>query len=1472
MTMETIGKVFKPELVVMSLQPAASPTEEVTPKESDTQEEGDSRKLHLQLKSPTKTTTSYTENSSVENDLINVDGPSSNSGQNSNVKLENAVENVLSGKTAETAPQVKVNLISKTSITSSRDLSASTSLRHQSEQLESDFPSKTKSTATISFKNVSKSFDSGKEGNGKAPKKAGLEGIENVETVIKHGVTQSISEEGALDGNQSILPSDAKLVLPAGIQDLLDGGLESDGSSEYSESDSEDHENGEIECFILGDKLELPLGIQELIEVDFKDKSQNEIASEKRESRRSVSDLKDIFVEKIEEASGRRSSVGSEITDVTSSSDGIRSRSESVSSGKVTIPEGIKELISSGSSVRNKVSVFEVKANEQEMEQTKLSPRNKIDVDFVGKKFKQIQKTMKNISDVKEKAVQKPIVPAVRVNSKINAFEKSVKDGKVEPKVKSMNATRQVKGGKTKQRVEKDEKEIISTNKQKNVNSKELLKQPPLAQSLFNKVIMETPKLTNDGMHILKGTQVPKNGDTMKEGASKPREVPLVQKLLFDVVKDIRQDVQKQEENAKLIQKSTEEIKPKRKSGQHEQNSGVFRQSKPAQVSDVAESDVNISPLNENFMEKTSKLGPAIYKEPQKSDNKEGLRTSTSDGTNMSNGGVRGDSEKTGPSDRKQQSRTGDALLLVASADEGDEIATKQVARAKGSEITLENNSDKLHLMVEPKHTEGEIFNDVSADQQKKIHSLEEKEVRHPSRISMKVSESLQRINSPENAKVEISKTPDSPSKAKVATLTNTLTSGFKDGVVKKEEKVIDSKVSKLASAINTDPGSLLSKKLPKSPSKVSNTGSQSSVFNIIKKIQKANSNEIDTTAPKGKVKISPKFSVEAKEDIVFNFKTSEAKAASGDMKGSNASRSSGPSTKLNLKKIAKVKDDEPDERDMRDEGFRDEVAEKLKTLSEGDEDGNAELLEKGGETNELPQSVIKTEKPTITGQDQNVKQDTTKTNEDTNDNYTNDTTKQNDISRAKEFDADEKNRKQESVGPGFVFSKKGSENQSKKSESLITKLKNKLNGKIMDQTKPNKITERSTKQNVKPAKLGSIVSVQETKDETVQDSNLEEPVIWNTKATECDRIDEESAAALHARIIKHEKPNENIKAENNLEADQIGTMQTTGDSVDEKIKERSDSEMNTGVAESVTISVGMDEVIAEREYHILKSDLMKEVKEEENPDTVSSFTKHELFFTSAKDATDHGGEEEKAAKYLKPNMSGNTDLKELVDTDMPEQGNRNSSQMENKSKHISGKEVAKDVKEHIKESVPIDKNDNSMELSDHHSLEKVWNIIESSKPCKEVDMEEHNDPSFNNSLSTSTVSLESSLSLDFRPTDDLMKVDVSKLQKKSSGNKMSKPEFVQYYDHTKTLEHLEENKENFNSISPTQKTIDIRDFEALKVYFLYFHLVTEVQIIQSQNFAFSAKSKAAKGYPPSHIPYLCIGQRSEFINNTSEK
>ena len=687
MTTETEAKVFKSELVVMSLQPAPPSTAggKLTLPEGNAEQKKLSHQLQQQLKSPTKITLSSNDNSASEHDSTTEERFSSNSGR---ITTLNVKRQSLSTE-PEAAPQVKINLISKTSI-SSRDLSLGISSGHQTEK-HSD------GTASVSGEAVSVA------GNTKEDGIANINSQEN-KTDAEQEISSSQNQSVEVDGieNTLFLSSDERLVLPAGIQELLDGDVDCDS---FSESDDIDGD----ECFTAadaGNKLELPLGIKKLIEGDFKENPENTTRTLERRECRSVSDLKDLFSGKIEEASGRRNSVGSDLADVTSGSEGIRSRSRSgsVSSGKIALPEGIKDLISGTRSVRNKVSAFEVKSNEDDsnMETTKLSPRDKIDVDLVGKKFKQIQKTMKNISDVKEKIVQKHFVPAVGVNSKIKAFEKNTNGLDTEKKMTKTAyvANRSLKGITTEKKEVKTQAEKIPANKDKVRGSKETLNKPPLAQNLFNGVMMETPKVASEAGRSVKETNVPIKVDSVKQETVKQWDVPLVQKLLHDVVKDVKEEVQKKEENLKVQGKVTvneENTTVKSHSQNMEKNDEVFKRKLP--VSNKIrkdEIDIASSSSSEDGPENCSELersSESISIQPQTLNDKESdgpIRTD--DGTSVSHCGVRDEKDVENMTAIRREPL--DPLLGVTSQEKVEAIVIKEHPTSPVSKINTLINSE----------------------------------------------------------------------------------------------------------------------------------------------------------------------------------------------------------------------------------------------------------------------------------------------------------------------------------------------------------------------------------------------------------------------------------------------------------------------------------------------------------------------------------------------------------------------------------------------------------------------------------------------------------------------------------------------------------------------------------------------------------------------------------------------------------
>ena len=210
------------------------------------------------------------------------------------------------------------------------------------------------------------------------------------------------------------------------------------------------------------------------------------------------------------------------------------------------------------------------------------------------------------------------------------------------------------------------------------------------------------------------------------------------------------------------------------------------------------------------------------------------------------------------------------------------------------------------------------------------------------------------------------------------------------------------------------------------------------------------------------------------------------------------------------------------------------------------------------------------------------------------------------------------------------------------------------------------------------------------------------------------------------------------------------------------------------------------------------------------NLERIPSFTKHELFFTSAKaDDSPYDGEDEINAENLNKNTGVLSDIQDAHGIDGKlQQTNANGSSSDTNA-NISMK------------------RDDAMKLADDSTFENVWNIVEGKSDKLMSDAESDNISNFNKSLSASTASLDSNLSLDVMKLKDdhLDKVDTSKTHKKSSGNKMSKPECMHRNSRGPSLAHLDEiileNKENLNTKSQPRKTIDISIFEALKVYLL---------------------------------------------------
>ena len=543
------------------------------------------------------------------------------------------------------------------------------------------------------------------------------------------------------------------------------------------------------------------------------------------------------------------------------------------------------------------------------METTKLSPRDKIDVDLVGKKFKQIQKTMKNISDVKEKAVQKPIVPAVGVNSKIKAFEKSTNGLDSEKKMikTAYVANRSVKGITTEKKGVKTQAEKISANKDKVHDSKETLNKPPLAQNLLNKVILETPKMTSEAVRPVKGPNVAIKVDSVKQGTAKQWDVPLVQKLLHDVLKDVKEEVQKKEENLKVqgkVNVNKESTTVKSDSQNMEKNDEVFKRKLPVS-NQIRKDETDIaSSLSEDGLEncpKSERSSDSISIQPQTVNDKESDEPiSTDDGTSLSLSVVR---DENMTAIHKEPQSLADPLVQVTSREKVDTTVIKECSTSTISEISTIINSESKgnRWSATPATTTSDVQVaklTSSASNQLTLHETKGQT------SSVKVGSSVEAMGVPEKSpqdahvsgtasmarklegkpshhkdqsvddseKVEEShKIPDSPSEAKVASVFHS-TPG--DQVKKEPQKMSEpnSKVTKLASAINADPDTFRTKKKTKEETKCKNTGS---VLSMIKKIQKNANKKKEKAQPTGKVKISPKFDVNGngKEDHVFTFK-----------------------------------------------------------------------------------------------------------------------------------------------------------------------------------------------------------------------------------------------------------------------------------------------------------------------------------------------------------------------------------------------------------------------------------------------------------------------------------------------------------------------------------------------------------------------------------------------------------------------
>ena len=1379
MTTEPEAKVFKSELVVMSLQPAAPSTTgvELTLPEENAEQKNLSHQLQPQLKSPTKITSSN-DNSSSEHDFATEETFSFESRR---ITTLNVKSQSLSTE-PEATPQVKINLISKTSI-SSRDLSLGISSGHHAEKLLDG-------TASVSNEAVSVTGDPKGDGN------ANISSQEN-KTDIKQEIISSRNPSVEVDGiEKTILPSDERLVLPAGIQELLDGDVDCDSSSESDNSDRDETDVDSDECFTsadAGNKLELPLGIKELIEGDFKENPEYTTQTLRRRECRSVGDLKDLFSEKIVEASGRRNSVESNSADFTLGSEGIRSRSSSVSSGKIALPEGIKDLISGTNSVRNKVSAFEVKSIEDDsnMETTKLSPRDKIDVDLVGKRFKQIQKTMKNISGVKEKTVQKPIVPAVGVNSKIKAFEKNTNGLDTEKKVvkTAYVANRGLKGNVTEKKEVKTQAEKIPANKDKVRGSKETSIRPPLAQNLFNRVIMETPKVISEAVRPVKETNVPIKLDSVKQETAKQWDVPLVQKLLHDVVKDVKEEVQKKEENLKVqgkVAANKKNTTVKIHSQNMEKNDDVFTRKLPVSKK-IRKDETDIaSSLSEDRPESFSELerrSRSISTQPQTLNDKESDGPISIDGgTTLSHCGVR--------EEKDVENMTAIHREPLDPSLAGTTIVMEERPTLAISEINTVINSEGKGNKSSATPVTTTTFDEVDVQVTKVTSSASNRLDLH----ERKRQTSRVQVQSNLEAEGVAEKDPEDAT-ASMAKKSEAKPSHLKDQSADDSEKTPDSpsetKVTNAPHLTKRDQVSTLRTKKATKEEKETKCKNNGSVLSMIKKIQKTANKEKEKTQPRGKVRISSKFDVngDGKEDHTFKYtdrsvhgKTEKISASAG-MEQQNEKR---PWDAI----------DDPDERDMTDKGFRDAVAAKLKRLSHGDEDKDAmDTVAKAKTKSET--FVFKQEEPVNV----NGKID----DEDSNDNYT-------------ELSVDNNCKGNDALELGNGLGK----NIMGNTVSVIASLEN--------STSQRGNIQKSQNQNQEPTKSSldpSTVPARETKD-VIQSNFAEKTGTSRAKETSRSTTTGRKANSNTAQGAENRRERKgNNDDPDNRDFNQASVSLAGNENIeDAKSHDGSVSEKNMGASESNSLTSGKEDIITEMDDdNTVTTDQLNQLEvitdslntmedfgndeEGTNMETISSFTKHELFFTSAiVDDSPDDGEDEVNAENLKKHSRVLSDTQDTLTVNGILQQNNTNASSKNTIADISMKK------------------NSTMKLVDESSFENVWNIVEgkSDKMISE-DAESDNISNSNKSLSASTASLDSNFSSDVMKLKDehLMKVDVSKARKKSSGNKMSKPECMQRNSCDQSLDNLDEilleNKENLNTKSQPRKTIDIRIFEALKVY-----------------------------------------------------
>ena len=802
-----------------------------------------------------------------------------------------------------------------------------------------------------------------------------------------------------------------------------------------------------------------------------------------------------------------------------------------------------------------------------------------------------------------------------------------------------------------------------------------------------------------------------------------------------------------------------------------EKNDEAFKRKLPVS-NEIRKDETDIaSSLSEEGPEncpKSERSSESISMQPQTLNDKDSDGPiSTDDGTSLSNGGVRyeNDVENMTAIHREPQGLV-DPLLRVTSEEKVETLATKERSNSRISEISailkgkgnktsatpVTTTSDEVDVQVTKVTSSAsklhETKGDTSSSQVQSSAEAMGLPEKNPGDAHVNGTASMTKElegkpshhkdhSVDDSEKMEKSpQAPDSPSKTKVI---SALHSTQKDEDIKKPQKGSEpnSMVTELASAINADPDMFRKKKTTKEETKSRNTGS---VLSMIKKIQKTTNKKKEKVQPRGKVKISPKFDDNGKDDHAFTFKHTDT-SVPGKTEKMIASAIQ------NEKKTSEAIDD-PDERDMTDKAFRDEVAAKLKRLSHGDEGKDA--------TDTVAEGKTESEAPDVKLEEQ-VSRNGQMDDKDSNDNYT-------------KLAVDKNCKRSEAME---LANGLGS-NMGGNAESRIVSLDH--------ATSP-----RDTEQSQEPTKssLETTVSVRQTND-AIQGSSFEDISNDNTENRDIDQA--------FASVAK----NDNIE--------------------DTILHEESVTKKNMGASGTSSVTLVGDNIIPENERAIITTtdqlDQPGEINESHsrhemgtNVETIPSFTKHELFFTSAKvDDSPDDAEDEINAENLKKSTSVLSDIPDTIDIDDIHQQNNTNTSSSDTTVDISMKGYGK------------------MKLVDDATFENVWNIVEGKSDKLISDAESDNISNFNKSLSASTASLDSNLSSDVKKLKDehLLKVDASKTHRKSSGNKMSKPECMQRNSRGQSLEHLEEivleNKENLNTKSQPRKMIDIKTFEALKV------------------------------------------------------